>query len=511
MPTNKRINQKRVGAILQYCQIILNILISLIYTPIMLRILGQNEYGIYSVASSTISFLSLLSLGLGGSYLRYYSIYKKDNDEEGISRLNGLYLFVFSVIGLISLALGLTLAFNVGLIFNESYSSSDINIARVLMIILSINLAISFPASVFSSYITSQEKFVFQKIVNMLTTVLGPCTCIILLFCGFASIGMVVASLLFTILTAVINIYYSVFKLKMRISYKKIDFRLLKDIFVFSVFIALNQIIEQINWQTDKIILGKIIGGSSVAIYAVGSQINMLFVQFSTAVSGVFAPRVNMIVQKNEKNMDEQLSDLFILVGRIQWFVLFLILSGFAFFGKYFVYRWAGEGYDNSYYVALLLMTPAIVALIQNVGIEIQRAKNKHQVRSIVYFAIAVLNVLISILFAMLWGEIGCALGTTISLILGPILFMNIYYQKKLNIDVKRFWKEIGKTLPGMILPLTYGVLILLLHKFASFVDFGILIVAYTAIYFLSVYMMSLNSTEKGYISSIILFFSKNK
>ena len=60
MPMNKRINQKRVGAILQYCQIILNILISLIYSPIMLRILGQNEYGIYSVASSTISFLSLL-------------------------------------------------------------------------------------------------------------------------------------------------------------------------------------------------------------------------------------------------------------------------------------------------------------------------------------------------------------------------------------------------------------------------------------------------------------------
>jgi len=495
-------NQRKVGVVLQYIQIILNIVLTLIYSPIMLRILGQNEYGLYSIAASTISFLSLLSLGLGGSYLRYYSIYKAKEDQEGIARLNGLYLIVFSILGSILLIAGLSIAFNAQILFNSTYSSSDITIAKTLLIILSVNLALSFPLSVFSSYITSQEKFLFQKTLNIIATILGPCINIILLYCGFASIGIVVASLSLSVVVAIINIFYCFKKIKMRIIIGKIDFVLLKDIFIFSLFIAINQIIEQITWQTDKVILGKMINASVVAIYAVGSQINNLFTQFSSAISSVFAPKVNLIVQKNETTMDEELSNLFIKVGRIQWFVLLLIFSGFIFFGKYFVLRWAGEGYDNSYFVALILMAPAIIPLIQNVGIEIQRAKNKHQIRSIVYLIIAIINVFISIYFATLWGEIGCAIGTAIALLLGPVIFMNIYYQVKLNIDIVRFWKEILKTLPGFLIPVSCGVVLMIFYSFHSLLDFSLLILAYCVVYSISIYFFSFNKIEKRYISA---------
>ena len=54
--------QIKLGIVLQYMQMGLSILISLIYTPIMLNILGQTEYGIYNLASSIISYLSLLFL-----------------------------------------------------------------------------------------------------------------------------------------------------------------------------------------------------------------------------------------------------------------------------------------------------------------------------------------------------------------------------------------------------------------------------------------------------------------
>ena len=51
---------------------------------------------------------------------------------------------------------------------------------------------------------------------------------------------------------------------------------------------------------------------------------------------------------------------------------------------------WGGKGYEDSYYVALWLIIPVTVPLIQNLGIEIQRAKNKHQARAVVYFFIAI-------------------------------------------------------------------------------------------------------------------------
>lgn len=496
--------ERKAGVVLQYCQMGLSIIIQLLYTPIMLRILGDNEYGIYNLSSSIIAYLNLLSLGFGASYLRFYSLFKKDNNDDGIRKLNGLYLIVFLIIGFISLALGLFLTHNVSIFYNDSYSSSELLIAKTLMFFLSINLAISFPASVFTSYITSQEKFIFQKIVNMGKTIISPAMCIVFLYLGYGSVGMVVCTTIISIIIDIINILFCLIKLKMKISFKNPEWKLLKDIGVFSIFIALNQIIDQINWQTDKVILGKMINGTAVAIYAVGANINTMFTSFSTAVSSVFSPRVNVIVAEKKKDMDVELTNLFIKVGRIQWFVILLILTGFVFFGKYFIFRWAGQEYGNAYYIALLLMCPAVIPLVQNIGVEIQRAKNKHQFRSIVYLFMAFINVGISIWFASLWGEIGVAFGTTISLIVANGLIMNIYYHKKLGIDIISFWKSILSTILGFVLPAIFGACLMVFYKFSSLLDFLVLIFIYMILYILSIYILSFNNEEKGMIKKIL-------
>ena len=74
----------------------IGVVISLLYTPIMLDLLGDSEYGLYNTVSSTISILSLLSLGFNSGYIRYYSKYKKANDTDSIWKLNGLFLIIFS-------------------------------------------------------------------------------------------------------------------------------------------------------------------------------------------------------------------------------------------------------------------------------------------------------------------------------------------------------------------------------------------------------------------------------
>ena len=84
-------NQKRVGVVLSYAQILTTILVNLIYTPIMLRLVGASEYGVYSLSSSVIGYLSLLYAGMTSTYLRYSSIYQKKGDQESVARLNGLY------------------------------------------------------------------------------------------------------------------------------------------------------------------------------------------------------------------------------------------------------------------------------------------------------------------------------------------------------------------------------------------------------------------------------------
>ena len=60
-------NQRKLGSIISYVQMALGVIVSLIYTPYMIKILGQSEYGLYNTVASTISMMSDLSLGFNSS------------------------------------------------------------------------------------------------------------------------------------------------------------------------------------------------------------------------------------------------------------------------------------------------------------------------------------------------------------------------------------------------------------------------------------------------------------
>lgn len=103
---DRQINQLKMGTILSYISIIVQNLVAMIYTPVMLRLLGQEEYGLYQLGNSMIAYLSLLSFGFGSSYVRFYYQYKVKNEELEIKRLNSIFLLVFCALGVISLLAG---------------------------------------------------------------------------------------------------------------------------------------------------------------------------------------------------------------------------------------------------------------------------------------------------------------------------------------------------------------------------------------------------------------------
>ena len=138
------INQRKAGVILSYAGELVKILVSLIYTPIMLRLLGQSEYGLYQLVYSVVAYLSLLSLGFGSSYLRFYSRYKAQKDEDSVAKLNGMFMLIFCSISIICVLCGLVMIGNIRGIFGTGLTESEYATAKVLMGLLIINLAMTF-------------------------------------------------------------------------------------------------------------------------------------------------------------------------------------------------------------------------------------------------------------------------------------------------------------------------------------------------------------------------------
>lgn len=494
-------DQKKVGVLLSYGQTVISTLISLLYTPVMLQLLGQSEYGLYTLVNGFISNLALMSFGLGSAYVRYYARAEVQEGEAGIARINGMFMTIFIVIGLASLFVGGILVANVHHIFAAKLSAREIETARILMAVLVVNIAISFPGGVFSSYVTAKEKFLFQRVISMIRTVLNPIVMLPLLLAGFGSVALVLVTLALSVITDLCYACYAFKRLNMRINFARFDFGLLREMAGFSFFIFLNMIIDQINWTVDTTILGVISGTAATAVYGVGSQLHHYYLTLSTSISGVFVPQINRIVAKGES--DTELTRLFTRVGRIQFLLLALVFTGFVFVGEPFIEAWGGGEYAGAYSIALMLMGPVTIPLIQNTGIEIQRAKNKHRFRSKVYFIMALFNVVISIPLGMRWGGFGCALGTGISMIVCNGFVMNWYYHRHVGLDMLHFWKSIFGMLPGMLPAVALGTAAVKLHAFTGYGGVLLFALPYCVVYAASVYRFSMNEQERELVKGV--------
>lgn len=493
MKENKQI---KLGAILSYAIIIVNMVVGILYTPILTAKLGQSEYGLYSLVTSIISYLTILDFGFGNAIIIYTARYKASNQKEKESKLHGMFLIIYTLIGLLTAVIGVFLWLNVDKLFGNTMTVEELEKAKVLMGILTLNLVITFPLSIFSSIISAYEKFVFSKTLNLIRIILNPIVMLILLQFGYKSIALVILNTVFNIGTLLLNYMYCRLKLKVKLKFGKLDKTLLKEIMAYSVWIFLNSVMDKINWSVDQFVLGTVCGTTVVAIYSVASQLNQMYLNFSTAISGVMLPKVAKMEEKKASN--EEFTDIFIKTGRIQYIVMALILSGFILYGQEFInIMWVGHQYSQSYIIACILMIPSIIPLIQNVGLNIIQAKNQYKFRVMVLLIFSIFNLAITIFLSKLYGGIGAAIGTSISIILGQIIFMNIFYYKKTHIDIPKFWKNILKmTIPIIIISLI-GLMIKMLCPITTKLYLVIEIVIYVLIYIAIMWKFGINIYEK--------------
>lgn len=491
-----KVNQLKMGTILTYINLGIGSIIPLIYTPIMLRLLPQNEYGLYSLSNSVIGYLSLLSFGFGSAIVRYVTKYKIEGNKEEQQKIIGLFIFIYTILAGIVIIFGSVLVCNVETIFSTGLNSSEIIKLKIMILIMTINTAVTFPASVYSAITVVYERFVFRKSVDIFSTILMPVLNLIVLLLGYKSIGLTIASCIAQLIIIPLNIYYCRNKLNIKPIFKDMPFRIIKELISFSGFVFLASIVDMLYWSTDKVLIGSMIGASAVAIYNVGGTFTNMIQQLSMGISSVLIPRITGMVFNECSN--EELSDLFIKIGRLQFIIVSLVVTGFIVFGRQFIIFMAGVGYEDAYIVALLTMIPLSIPLIQNTGLNILIAKNKHKFRAIIYIIIAVLNVISTVFAIKYWGIIGAVFCSCIAFTLGNVVIINIYYAKVIQLDIIRFWNNIIKMSIVPIVMTIFGFCVSLLVGIETVPKFLVGVIIYTLLYVMSMIRFAMNQYERN-------------
>ena len=498
-------NERKKGAILSYIQVFLSVVVSMIYVPVLLYFLGQSEYGLYQIVGSFFSYVTVFESCVSAGILRNYcnALGRSDHEEASVtlSMARSIYRFLALLLDFV----GIAVIFAFRSFYAASFTTSELNESIAILILLFVNMTFTLQGSVYLTVLTGHEKYTFLRILSILMQVIQPLLVILCVSRIPYAITVSVVIVLLNLLTIGIRYGYVTQKLKIRITKQPKDSRIVKSILGLSAAILLGSIADQIFWKTDQVILGRMFNTAVVAVYSVGAQIYMMYMQFGTQVSGVFYPKISALYQ--EENGLQKVSDLFIRIGRITFYIILLILSGFIIFGREFLLLWVGEGYEEAYWVAIIVMLPFSIDLAQNLGLCILQIKGQYGFRAKIYFLSAVLNIVTTVLFTKLIGIVGAALSTGVSMFLTSGLIMNWYFQRKAGLDIKKFWKETAPVIITAVL-LTMSALILKqqlkIEPAGSIWKFGAGVLLYTALYAAVMLGIVANQSEKKQFLQIV-------
>ena len=497
-------SSRRIGVVVSYAYTMCSILVQLVYVPLLLSSIGQEEYGLYQLIGSVISYVVSINGILAAGVGRYYCMYKANGDvvrmENTLAIAKRMYWAMSAATMVIMF--GIVAAFRA--VYEGSFTAAQVDECSLMLVVLGVNCIVTMNNAINISVITANERFLFLKGSQIVTLVAQPILVLVLTNVWPSALTVSCVVLAMNALCAVIQRFYVSNVLKERHTYHGWDKGLAKGLAGFSAIIVLVTLADQIFWKTDQLIVGYLFGAAPVAVYAVGSQVYSAYMSVGTAVSSVFLPRVSELYHRYHDI--SAISGLFIKVGRASLMVCLAILGGFAILGADFISLWAGAEYFDSYLVALVIMVPFTIDLIQNLGLTVMQVMNRYQFRGIVYLGCALINVLLTVFLLLTFGLVGAAVSTAIAMFVGNGLIMNWYYETKIGLDIKGFWKSMaGIVLPEIafyvIFACVYWFLPIAHHSWATFMVSGIIyLIGYIAV----LRAFAMNSDEKALMDRIL-------
>ena len=391
----------------------------IVITPILVKYLGLNRYGILMLASAVTGVVGILNLGTSEATVKYVSLYRGRNDEIGIARsIKATYSINF-VLSILMVIIVLSLApFLVHNVFK--ISSNDINIAISALQIASIGLGLKTITGVFNAVLRGLERYDLTSKINIASISLTMIASAVLAAIGYGIIEIVISNVLINLLTLII-FFFTVRRFIKSINLKPIfNKSSIKEVLNFGFFSWLQGIAAMISSQADRLIVTSFIGTEALAIYSIALQVGQ---QVHGIVGTGLAFLFPMISSQNEMSNRDTLkktykkSFMFSIISSI-------VIAGFLLLtSKFLLTIWMGTDFAEKSYVVVNILVLAYFFLALNV-VPYYMLLGLGEVRFI-----ALTNILSGLLtltgffiLIPIWGLKGAAIG---NIIYSPLLIIN--------------------------------------------------------------------------------------
>lgn len=491
-------NEHKFAALLSYVNLGLTNLTGILVTPYVIRSLGNQEYGLYTLIGAFVGYLSVLDLGLNNAIIRYVAQYQVQKDERAQENFLATSLIIYCAIAVLLAVLGALFYFNIDYFFSKSLSVEELHKAKIMLIILVFNIAFTLPGGAFTGICSGYEKFIFPRILSIVKVIIRTIILVFILHYGSNSIGVVALDTIINLIFIIATIWYTFSKLKIKIKLHHWDFSFVKEIFKYSFWIFLFALVYQFQWRTGQVILGSTTNTTTVAIFGVGVMLGVYFTTFGNIINNLLLPKAVQAVYNNVSN--EVLTDQMIKVGRISYLLLIYVFGAFLLTGQDFIKLWIGEIYLPAYWIALSIMAVYIIPIAQGYSHAILDAKKMLRFKSLNFLLFSIIGAVLGYFLSKNYGMYGMITGLVSAVFLLQIV-MNVYYQFKLKLNMpKFFFKALFNFTIVFVLILVLSYFINNHFKESNWIVFLIKNGLFSVIFFVTMYFF-INDDERKLIS----------
>lgn len=496
--------QIKVGSIISYASIALNIVLGLIYTPWILHAVGSSNYGLYTLASSLIA-LFLMDFGMSAAVTRFVSNYRAQNNQSSIDAFIGLAVKFFGLICVIvAVVLGIVYA-NIEIIYGN-LTPSELILFKKVFIITSLFVVSCFPVNICNGILNAYEEYIWLKGIDIINRVGTVIITIILLLRGGGIISLITVNGLCNLISFMLKIVLCKIKLPVHISFSKRGTISLKDIFSFSAWSMVGSVSQQMMFNLIPSVLAMTANTTAITLYGFANVIEGYVSTITQAINGLFMPKVSRDIVKDSDARN--ILPLMIKVGRINQTIITLLLIGLTVLGKEFVYLWVGDEYSTLYICILFLAYPYYISASQQIANTSISVLNKVKYYALINLVTGLFNLICSYFVCQIWGIVGVCAVTGGAFIL-RIILLNAVYVKVLSIDIRTFFKECQlKMLPATLITLALSWFVVKMISYAvkgitGWTFFGIKVLIICFIYVGIMWLWGWNGFEKQLLKSI--------
>lgn len=434
---------RKIGIVISYGNTILNLFCGLFLSSYLLRMLGKTDYGIYQTVCSFANYLVLLEFGTGTVITRNIARCRAAEQEKDIQKNVSTIWTVSVILAMVLLVAAALFYWAIPALYTNTLSHEQIVYAKKIFAFEALYLLVSFFVTVPQGVMLGFERYGMQPVIAIARLIVRTAALALLIYYYRLAIVIVFVDLAVSLAVFVFGILYCKSEFGIRFSLREFDKTIFADALPLCLAIFIQCIVNQANSNVDKFILGIKLSPESVAIYSVALYIYSVFSSLTTIPISMYAPQTVRVV--GEGVSGRTLENFLIGPCRLIVLVGGTLLFGFAAVGKQFLELVYGTEYTIAWVIALIIMFPMMLNMSNGILVNVLDAMNLRLSRSYALFFTTVANMFLTWLWVDQFGMIGASVATAVCTIVGQITFMNIYYSKKLKINVIYMYRKTFK------------------------------------------------------------------